>query len=382
MKVLVTGASGTIGRAVVRRTHRPRRSGRRPLPRLPNAPARRTRGSPGTPGTRRWSARPRRRSTASTASSTSSASRSTSAGPTRPRSGSSRAARRRRETSSRRCSPPRRRRACSSASRRSATTATAAIRSSTSPTPAGSSFDAQVCVDWEAAAEEAARGGVRLVIMRTGLLLTKDAGLLDELLLPFKLGVGGPVAGGRNYMPWISLDDEVGLLLWALDTPSASGVYNATAPNPVTNREFSKALGRALNRPAVMPVPKLAVKLRLGVGARRGRDRRPAGDPAAGPGRGLHLPLPRDRRAPSPTRWPEPSGDRAAARGSGLSGRLVPLDVGADAVERRVADLVDRVDAEDRVAVGGREEGVDRPIRGRAGRRRGRSSRAPTAIAS
>ena len=100
--------------------------------------------------------------------------------------------------------------------------------------------------------------------MRTGLLLTKDAGLLDELLLPFKLGVGGPVAGGRNYMPWISLDDEVGLLLWALDTPSASGVYNATAPNPVTNREFSKALGRALNRPAVMPVPKLAVKLRLG----------------------------------------------------------------------------------------------------------------------
>jgi uncharacterized protein (TIGR01777 family) len=129
---------------------------------------------------------------------------------------------------------------------------------------AGSSFDAQVCVQWEAAAQEAAAGGVRLVIMRTGLLLTKDAGLLGELLLPFRLGVGGPVAGGRNYMPWISLEDEVGLLLWALDTPSASGVYNATAPNPVTNREFSKALGRALHRPAVMPVPKLAVKLRLG----------------------------------------------------------------------------------------------------------------------
>ncbi|MFN8112130.1 MAG: TIGR01777 family oxidoreductase [Solirubrobacterales bacterium] len=129
---------------------------------------------------------------------------------------------------------------------------------------AGSSFDAQVCVAWEAAAEEAAKGGVRLVITRTGLLLTRDAGLLDELLLPFKLGVGGPVAGGRNYMPWISLDDEVGLMLWVLDTESASGVYNASAPNPVTNREFSKALGRALHRPAVMPVPKLAVKLRLG----------------------------------------------------------------------------------------------------------------------
>jgi len=131
-------------------------------------------------------------------------------------------------------------------------------------TPAGSSFDAKVCVVWEEAAEAAAGAGVRVAIVRTGLVLTKDAGLLGELLLPFKLGVGGPVAGGRNYMPWISLADEVGLLLWALDNDSASGVYNATAPNPVTNREFSKALGRALHRPAVMPVPKLAVKLRLG----------------------------------------------------------------------------------------------------------------------
>jgi uncharacterized protein (TIGR01777 family) len=131
-------------------------------------------------------------------------------------------------------------------------------------TPAGSSFDAEVCVAWEAAAQAAEDAGVRLVIMRTGLLLTKQAGLLGELMLPFKLGVGGPVAGGRNYMPWISLDDEVGLLLWGLDTRAASGVYNACAPNPVTNREFSKSLGRALGRPAVMPVPKFAVKVRLG----------------------------------------------------------------------------------------------------------------------
>jgi uncharacterized protein (TIGR01777 family) len=129
---------------------------------------------------------------------------------------------------------------------------------------AGSSFDARVCVDWEAAARKVEPGGTRLVIMRTGLLLTKEAGLLGELLLPFKLGVGGPVAGGRNYMPWISLDDEVGLILWALDNERAFGVYNACAPNPVTNREFSKSLGRALGRPAVMPVPKLAVKVRLG----------------------------------------------------------------------------------------------------------------------
>jgi uncharacterized protein (TIGR01777 family) len=131
-------------------------------------------------------------------------------------------------------------------------------------TPPGDSFDAKVCVAWEEAARRVEPGGTRLVIMRTGLLLTKGAGLLGELMLPFKLGLGGPVAGGRNYMPWVSLADEVGLLLWALDNERAFGTYNACAPNPVTNREFSKALGKALGRPAVMPVPKLAVKVRMG----------------------------------------------------------------------------------------------------------------------
>ena len=128
----------------------------------------------------------------------------------------------------------------------------------------GESFDAKVCVAWEAAAHEVDGQGIRLAIMRTGLVLDKDSGLLSELLLPFKLGVGGPVAGGANYMPWISLDDEVGMLLWALDTPTASGLYNTSAPNPVTNKVFSKVLGKALGRPAVMPVPKFAVKVRLG----------------------------------------------------------------------------------------------------------------------
>jgi uncharacterized protein len=131
-------------------------------------------------------------------------------------------------------------------------------------TPPGESFDAGVTVAWERAASEVEASGVRLVIFRTAPVLDKQSGLLKELLLPFKLGVGGPVAGGRNYMPWITLDDEVGLHLWALDNESVRGTYNATAPNPVTNREFSKALGRALGRPALMPVPKLAVKLRLG----------------------------------------------------------------------------------------------------------------------
>ena len=128
----------------------------------------------------------------------------------------------------------------------------------------GETFDARVCVAWEEAAAGVERGDVRLAIMRTGLLMTKDAGLLGELLPPFKLGVGGPVAGGRSYMSWISLEDEVGLLLWALDHDEVSGTYNATAPNPVTNREFSKALGRALGRPAIVPIPKLALKARFG----------------------------------------------------------------------------------------------------------------------
>lgn len=130
--------------------------------------------------------------------------------------------------------------------------------------PAGTRFDSRVCVAWEAAASGVEGSGGRLVIMRTGLVLDRDSGLLKELLVPFRLGVGGPLAGGRFYMPWISLDDEVGLLLWALETETASGVYNATAPNPVTNREFSKALGRAIGRPAIVPVPKLAVVARLG----------------------------------------------------------------------------------------------------------------------
>ena len=130
--------------------------------------------------------------------------------------------------------------------------------------PPADRFDSRVCVAWEAAAREVESSGVRLAIIRTGLVLDRDSGLLKELLVPFRLGVGGPLAGGGFYMPWITMQDEVGLLLWALDTESASGVFNGSAPNPVTNREFSKALGRALGRPAVMPVPKLAVVARLG----------------------------------------------------------------------------------------------------------------------
>jgi uncharacterized protein len=127
----------------------------------------------------------------------------------------------------------------------------------------GSDFAAEVVVEWEKAAHEA-DGLLRLVVVRTGLVLDIRDGLLKQLLLPFKLGVGGPIAGGEQYMSWIHIDDEVGLLLWALDSEQVSGTINATAPNPVTNKELSKALGRVLHRPAVTPVPGFALNLILG----------------------------------------------------------------------------------------------------------------------
>jgi len=128
----------------------------------------------------------------------------------------------------------------------------------------GTSFDAGVCATWEASAQAAGDIGMRVVLTRTGLVLDPQAGLLKQLLLPFRLGLGGPIAGGRQYMPWIHVDDWVRLVLWALDGDDRTGPYNATAPNPVTNAELSKTLGRVLGRPAVMPIPKAAMKLRFG----------------------------------------------------------------------------------------------------------------------
>ena len=125
--------------------------------------------------------------------------------------------------------------------------------------PPGEGFTAEIPVDWEAAEREAEDVVDRVVIFRTGLVLTKDGGLLKQLLLPFKLGAGGPIAGGEQFLSWIHIEDVVGLVLWALDDHTVWGTINATAPNPVTNRDFSKALGRALHRPAVFPVPKIAV---------------------------------------------------------------------------------------------------------------------------
>jgi uncharacterized protein len=125
--------------------------------------------------------------------------------------------------------------------------------------PPGDDFLAQLCVDWQDAALSAEQGGIRVAVLRSGLVLDPRSGLLKRLLLPFRLGVGGPLAGGAQFMPWIHRDDAAGIVLWALDNDEVSGSLNACSPNPVTNREFSHVLGRVLRRPSIAPVPKLAI---------------------------------------------------------------------------------------------------------------------------
>jgi uncharacterized protein len=128
----------------------------------------------------------------------------------------------------------------------------------------GTGFAAEVPVAWEGAAREVENAGVRLVITRTAPVLDRRGGLLKRLLLPFKLGLGGRIAGGDQYLPWIHIDDEIGILLWALDDVKVSGVVNASAPQQVTNREFTKTLGHVLNRPTILPMPKLALSAVVG----------------------------------------------------------------------------------------------------------------------
>ncbi len=130
----------------------------------------------------------------------------------------------------------------------------------------GDDFLAKVVIGWEAAARSAEEHGLRVAMIRSGHVLDPRGGLLKELLLPFKMGVGGPIAGGKQYMSWIHRHVEIGILLWALDNEAASGPINATAPNPVTNKEFSKALGKELGRPAFLPTPGFAIDLVKGSG--------------------------------------------------------------------------------------------------------------------
>lgn len=129
--------------------------------------------------------------------------------------------------------------------------------------PAGDDFLAELVVAWEGEAG-AAEPALRVVCTRTGIVLSPGGGALAKMLPFFKLGLGGPVAGGRQYVPWVHLDDVVGALLLCVDDGSARGPVNVTAPAPVTNAEFSRALGHALHRPAVLPVPAVALKLLYG----------------------------------------------------------------------------------------------------------------------
>ena len=129
--------------------------------------------------------------------------------------------------------------------------------------PHGDDFLATLCVDWEAATEPAERAGIRIVHARTGIVLSPDGGALTSLLPIFKAGLGGPIAGGTQWWSWITLADEIAALVWLIDG-EASGPVNLVAPAPVRQKEFARALGVALGRPAIVPAPKFAVQARLG----------------------------------------------------------------------------------------------------------------------
>ena len=128
----------------------------------------------------------------------------------------------------------------------------------------GNDFLGTLAREWEGAAAPIADAGVRLVLLRTGIVLAPDGGALEKLLLPFKLGVGGPIGGGRQWMSWISLDDHLGAMEHALFTDTLAGPVNLVAPNPVTNATFATTLGRVLKRPALLPLPGFALELVYG----------------------------------------------------------------------------------------------------------------------
>ena len=134
----------------------------------------------------------------------------------------------------------------------------------TEDAPPGNDFGAQVCVAWEDATAPAADAGIRVVRMRTGLVLAKQGGLLQRMLLPFKLAVGGRLGSGKQYMSWIALDDDISAIVHLINTASLSGPVNLTAPNPVRNSEFTASLGHAVHRPTILPTPMFGLKVVYG----------------------------------------------------------------------------------------------------------------------
>ena len=135
----------------------------------------------------------------------------------------------------------------------------------TEASPVGQDFLAGVCLEWETEAYKATQAGMAVALLRTGLVLGTDGGALPQLLTPFRLGLGGIVGSGQQWYSWIHIDDIVGLYLMAID--GADGIFNATAPHPVRNRDFTAALAHALHRPAIIPAPAFAMHLLFGDGA-------------------------------------------------------------------------------------------------------------------
>ena len=128
----------------------------------------------------------------------------------------------------------------------------------------GSGFLPDVCLGWEEAAESVSKAGVRVVSVRFGIVLSKDGGALAKMMTPFKMGMGGKIGSGAQYMSWVAMDDVTGAIYHTLVTGSLKGPVNVTAPNPVTNKEFTNTLGEVLKRPAVVPMPAFAAKLAFG----------------------------------------------------------------------------------------------------------------------
>ena len=134
----------------------------------------------------------------------------------------------------------------------------------TEDSPPGRGFLADLCVEWEAEARKAARSGIRIVTLRSGVALERSGGSLPRMVTPYRFFVGGRLGSGRQYFSWIHRLDWIELVRWIVETPDVSGPINATAPDPVTNRQLSHALGRALHRPALVPMPGFALRMVLG----------------------------------------------------------------------------------------------------------------------
>ncbi|WP_110948193.1 TIGR01777 family oxidoreductase [Pseudomonas bohemica] len=130
--------------------------------------------------------------------------------------------------------------------------------------PVSEDFASRLCIAWEETAQRAQALGIRVVSLRTGLVLASDGGMMQRLLPPFKLGMGGPIGNGRQWMPWVHIDDQIDAIDFLLNREDAQGPYNVCAPSPVRNRDFAKTLAALLHRPAFMPMPAIALRLLMG----------------------------------------------------------------------------------------------------------------------